>query len=309
MRYETSRRRFLTQAGVAGISAAFATNSLRAIEPVARPGGARLLLSLAAYSMRDYFADATHEQAPGTAGKRINLFEFIDYCAEQGCQGAELTSYYFPAGADSEFLLKLKRHAFLRGVEISGSAVGNTFTHPPGAKRDEQIQYVKRWIDNCQLMGAPHLRVFAGGLEGGSKQEAKARCLEALRTCAEYAGARGIMLGIENHGGIVSEADDLLDLIRAIESPWVGLNLDTGNFHTADPYGDLEKCAPYAVNVQLKVEMQPRGEKRGPADLARIIGMLRKAKYQGYVVLEYEAEKDPWKGVPEALAEIRALGV
>ena len=57
---------------------------------------------------------------------------------------------------------------------------------------------------------------------------------------------------------------------------WFGVNLDTGNFHTADPYGDLAKCAPYAVNVQVKVDMFPNNKKE-PADLARVVKILRDA--------------------------------
>ena len=95
-------------------------------------------------------------------------------------------------------------------------------------------------------------------------------------------------------------------IIKSVKSPWVGLNLDTGNFHSADPYADLEKCAPYAVNVQFKVEIQARQRKREEADLDRIIKMLRMVNYQGYVALEYEAAEDPWKAVPPWLKRMRA---
>jgi len=83
-----------------------------------------------------------------------------------------------------------------------------------------------------------------------AKDEAKKLCIAALEECADHAGKRGIFLGIENHGGIVEEPDDLLDIIRTAKSPWVGINLDSANFHTDDPYRDFERCAPFAVNVQ-----------------------------------------------------------
>jgi sugar phosphate isomerase/epimerase len=105
----------------------------------------------------------------------------------------------------------------------------------------------------------------------------------------------------------VAEAADLLELVQSVKSPWLGINLDTGNFHTTDPYADLSRCAPYAVNVQIKVEIQPRGKSKEPADLPRLLGMLRDAGYQGYVVLEYEAAEDPWTAVPEALRKLREL--
>src|SRR6185503_13700208 len=100
---------------------------------------------------------------------------------------------------------------------------------------------------------------------------------------------------------------DILDIVRAVKSPWCGINFDTGNFHTDDPYADLERIAPYAVNVQWKADVAPRGAKKQPADLKRIVKILRDANYQGYVALEYEAEEDPWTAVPRLLKEIRTL--
>jgi sugar phosphate isomerase/epimerase len=204
--------------------------------------------------------------------------------------------------------VQLRRHCFLRGVDISGSAVGNTFTLPAGEKRDEQIRYVKTWVDHCAVLGAPHIRVFAGGIPPGmGKEEAKKLCIEALEECGDYAGKKGIFLGIENHGGIVAEAADLLDILRNVKSPWIGLNLDSGNFHTDNPYGDFELCAPFAVNVQMKTEVQRRGQKTEEADLLRLVKILRAANYQGYVALEYEAQEDPWKAVPPVLKRMKDL--
>jgi sugar phosphate isomerase/epimerase len=284
-----------------------AGSPLRAMAPIERQGAARLRLSLAAYSFRQFFR--TPSPPSGLAAERsIDLFQFIDYCAEQGCAGTELTSYYFPADLDDAYLLRIRRHAFLRGIPISGTAVGNTFTWPRGAKRDQEIAHVKRWIDRAALMGAPHIRIFAGNRQSDMSLEAsKAICIETIAACCEYAGSKGVFLGLENHGGIVAEPDDLLDIVRGVESPWFGINLDTGNFHTADPYADLARCAPYAVNVQVKVEMQARGQAKGPADLPRLIRILRETGYQGYVVLEYEAAEDPWVAVPPVLRQLKAL--
>jgi sugar phosphate isomerase/epimerase len=266
-------------------------------------------LSLAAYSFRDFFIDTSkaRPQEPA-AGKRLDLFGFLDFCAEHGCHGAELTSYYFPPDFTEEFLLKLRRHAFLRGLSVSGTAVGNTFTLPAGPKRDQQITMVKTWVDHTSALGASHLRIFAGGAEGVSAAEAKKLCLAAVEECAEYAGKRGVFLGLENHGGIVAEPDDLLEIVRAVKSPWVGINLDTANFHTDDPYRDITRCAPYSVNVQLKADMRRRGQRtEEPADLERLLKILREANYQGWVALEYESKEDPWKAVPGLLKRLREI--
>ena len=288
----TSRRRFMQTGALALAGLGIASPMLPAAEPFARTGPTRLQLSLAAYSFRQFFTK------PGS--KALDMFQFIDFCAEHGCVGTELTSYYFPKDLTDEYLLDIRKHAFLRGIAISGTAVGNTFTQRPGPERSQQIAAVKQWVDHAALMGAPHIRIFAGNLQQGMTQaEAKQLCIDAIDECADYAGRKGIFLGIENHGGIVADVQDLLDIVRAIKSPWVGINLDTGNFHSEDPYADLALCAPYAVNVQVKVEIRRKGQSKSePTDLTRIVKLLRDANYQGYVALEYEAKPDPWIHVP-----------
>jgi sugar phosphate isomerase/epimerase len=156
------------------------------------------------------------------------------------------------------------------------------------------------------VFGAPHIRVFAGPVDKAlDLATSKKLAIEAFEECADYAGRRGIFLGLENHHGIVSEPEDLLDIVRAVKSPWFGINLDTGNFYTDDPYADLAKCAPYAVNVQVKVDIRRRNDKEtSPADFNRLIKILRDANYQGWVALEYEAKEDPWTGVPKYLGQL-----
>jgi sugar phosphate isomerase/epimerase len=307
------RREFLKTAGqtalaLAGLGLLGCSSSL-AVEPLKRSGAPRLRLSLAAYSFRQYFNANTKKKATKAkdGDRQITMDDFVDYCADHGCDGAELTSYYFPEGFGTDYLLKLKHQAFLRGIEVSGSAVGNKFTVPKGPKRDEQIALVKKWVDHCAVLGAPHIRVFAGPAGEMDLAEAKRLSIEALEECGEYAGGKGVFLGLENHGGIVAEPADLLDIVRAVKSPWVGINLDTGNFHGDDPYAELAQCAPYAVNVQFKSQILRRGQKqKEPADLARVVKLLRDANYQGYFALEYEAPEDPWLAVPELLKKMQA---
>ena len=293
-----TRRDFLRLAGLSAVVAPVALG----IEPFKRTGKPRMRLGLAGYSFRQFFKDGNRNSG---GGKRIDLFDFMDYCAEHYCEGAELTSYYFPADTNAEFLLKLRRHAFLRGIDISGTAVGNNFAVPKGEKRDAEIASVKKWIQHAATMGAPHIRIFAGAAPKDlSKEEAKKLCVSAVEECAAEAGKHGIFLGLENHGGIVAEPKDLVDMIKEIRSPWVGINLDTGNFRTDDPYADLEMCAPYAVNVQVKSEISKRGQKKELADIRRLVKMLRDVNYQGFVALEYEAAEDPWTAVPRLLKEL-----
>jgi sugar phosphate isomerase/epimerase len=313
MKSPLHRRDFLKTTGktalaLAGLGLLGRVSSL-AVEPLKRPGAPRLRLSLAAYSFRQYFNTNTKKRVakPKGNGRQITIDDFVDYCADHGCDGAELTSYYFPESFSTDYLIQLRRHAFLRGIAISGSAVGNNFTWAKGPERDKQVAHVKMWVDYCAILGAPHIRVFAGPSQDKDIPAAKKHCVEALEECGDYAGSKGIFLGLENHGGIVTEPADLLEIVHAVKCPWVGINLDTGNFHTDDPYADLAKCAPYAVNVQYKSQILRRGQKqKEPSDLARVVKILRDANYQGYFALEYEAPEDPWQAVPELLKEMKA---
>ncbi|MDX1951689.1 MAG: sugar phosphate isomerase/epimerase family protein [Verrucomicrobiota bacterium] len=298
-----SRRNFLTRSSIL-LGASFAP-SVIAIQPFDRKSP-RFMLALAAYSFRKYFKEAPQEKDSKVESVRqITLFDFIDYCSEHKVQGAELTSYYFPKTVTQEFLLKLKRHAFLQGVDISGTAVGNNLTLPSGEKRNEQLELVKAWVRHAQVMGAPHIRIFAGAVQGITREEGMQNCITALKELCAFAGQHGVILGLENHGGIVAEADDLLRIIKEVESPWLAINLDTGNFQTSDPYGDLAKCAPFAANVQFKVEIRPRNGQKEKADFPRLFKIMEEAKYRGYIALEYESAEDPYAAVPGLLEQMR----
>jgi sugar phosphate isomerase/epimerase len=305
-----SRRDFLKLSTAAGLAVAGAPLGAFAASsggPFKRTGKPRLRLALAAYSFRENFPKVRGKaNAKMKGGRRMDMFQFIDYCAAHDCEGAELTSYFFDAETD-DYMIKLKRHAFLRGVGVSGTAIGNNFSHPKGPKRDEEIALTKKWIDRAVLMGAPHIRVFAGVQpKGFARAEADKLVISALEECGDYASTRGVFLGLENHDSIGS-AETLLPMIKAVNSPWVGVNLDSGNFRTADPYKDFAASVPYAVNVQLKVEIHAAGGGKKPGDLKRFTQLLREGGYQGWVALEYEAAEDSAVAVPRHLKELNAL--
>jgi hydroxypyruvate isomerase len=100
----------------------------------------------------------------------------------------------------------------------------------------------------------------------------------------------------------------MLALVRVVKHDWFGVNLDTGNFHSRDPYADLERLAPYAITVQLKTEIRrEKARKPEEANLKRLIEMLRAVNYRGYVALEYEATEDPKAAVPRHVGALRKL--
>ena len=301
-----SRRGFLSRALLA--APFFASKPVWSVPPVARIKSPHLRLSMAIYSFRDFLTDHhTGQPGPQASSQPMSIEALIDFCAVNGCDGIELTSYYLPRDPSTEYLAGLRKRAFVNGMTVSGSAVGNRFTLPRGKDRDAMVAGVKRWTDHTAALGGSHLRVFAGERGGMELADARRACVECLEECCDYAGGKGVFLGLENHGGIVADADGLLEIVSAVKSPWLGVNLDTGNFHTVDPYADLVRCAPYAVNVQIKSEIQPKGKPKQLADLPRLVGILRDSGYRGFVALEYEAAEDPRTAVPRLLGEIRRL--
>lgn len=290
-----TRREFLAAAAAGTLAAGAA-----AIEPIGRTRPSHLKLSLAAYSYRHLL------EGPN---RSMDLFAFADLAADMGLDAIEPTSYYFPPDAGLDECRRLHRHAFRLGLDISGTAVRNDFCLAPGPARERSLAGVRDWVDRAVALQAPVIRIFAGQVpRGDTEAAAVARAIDGLRESVAYAGTRGVTLALENHGGITATPAQLLRLVEAVDSPWFGVNVDTGNFKTPDPYADLERIAPYAVNVQVKTEItRSEAGPEEPADLARLVEMLRRVRYSGYVVLEYEAAEDPLTAIPGHVAELRRL--
>ena len=258
-------------------------------------------ISLAAYSMRKYLE---------LKNATMDLGQFLEKCAAWKCEGAELTEYYFKKPVTKEAVDALRKKAAELGLAITGTPVGNSFTHPPGEARDKEIAKMKAWIDVSGDLGSPAIRIFAGGTPKGVEEStARGWVRECIQACLEKAAERKVILALENHGGVVATADGMLEIAKGIESPWFGFNMDTGNFHSEDPYAELEKIAPRAVTCQVKVEMSPKGKPKEAADVPRLIAMMRKHAYKGFITLEYEAAEEPLEAIPKWLDILRkAIG-
>jgi sugar phosphate isomerase/epimerase len=278
--------------------AGWAAPALAHVNPEERKGApAPFKLALAAYSYRDFLQGAK---------KPMSLLDFIKRAAEMGTDGVELTEYYFEKPITPEYLIEIKRVCHLWGQSITGTPIGNSFTAPAGAERNKQIEAYYKWVDVSATLGSPAIRTFAGTTPKGlSDGDARRNVIETLEIVCDYAAKKGVYVAVENHGGVVAEADGLLEIVKGVKSPWCGVNLDTGNFRTEDPYVDLARCAPYAVTVQYKVDMSPKGKGEQPADFPRVLKILREAGYRGFVTLEYENKEDPLVAVPRHLAAMR----
>jgi sugar phosphate isomerase/epimerase len=294
----TTRRQFLSSNLAAGAGLAVSTKVAGAIEPIRRNGQSHIRLSIAAYSYRKYL---------DLKKPTMTLDDFIDLAAGMGLDAVEPTAYYF-AKTTPEYLAHLKGKCTRLGLDVSGTAIGNNFCLPDAPKLKEQMAYVKGWVEHTARLGGKTVRIFAGSLtKGDTEEKARARCIEAIQEACDYAGQHGIILALENHGGIVTTIDQMLSLVQAVKHEWFGVNWDTGNFRSADPYADLARLAPYAVVVQIKTEIHRAGMAKEAADLPRLIGLLRSVNYRGYVALEYEAAEDPKTAVPRHIETLKKL--
>jgi sugar phosphate isomerase/epimerase len=271
-----------------------------AIDPIRRSGPAQFKLSLAAYGLRKYLDLKKPPADPW------NYFQFADFAASLGLGAIETTSYYFPE-TTSAWLQRFKNHCTRLGLDISGTAIGNDFCIADKSKRSAEIKKAKEWLDISQFLGAKTMRVFAGNKPKDDTEEvARKHCIEAMQELCEHAAKVGVFAALENHGGITATPEQLLAIVKSIDHAWLGVNLDTGNFKTANPYADMAKVAAYAVTVQMKTEVQIDGKKQ-EADFSRLFEVLRGVGYRGFVALEYEAAEEPKMAVPKYVKKLQTM--
>jgi sugar phosphate isomerase/epimerase len=324
MNLTCNRRRFLQGAVLLPLAAALPGSAARAaVEPIQRTGGPALKVSLNAYS----FAKLLNDQLRGRAAG-ISLFDLAEFCAKHNFDGFDATGYYFPGyqkdgpGVPTDkFIFELKRRAFDLGLGISGTGVGNNFTVADQAARAADVQRIKNWAEVAAKLGAPVLRIFADtqlraqtwetAAKGATREQVEQWIAADIRACADHAAKYGIIIGVQNHGDFLKTADDLIALLKRVDSPWCGAIVDTGYFKTPDPYADMAQAAPYAVNWQIK--QSPLGVEKqaeAPTDLKKLLGIIRASNYRGYLPIETLSPRgggdyDPYKVVPKFLAQLR----
>lgn len=323
MNYDLNRRQFLkSSAGLTAVAALSlsvpglrgATTSSPATATAAkgpdrfnRIGGPKLKTSLNAYS----FSDALLKGKDGSAPK-MTLFDLLEFCAKQNFDAIDPTGYFFPGYPNvpsDEYLAKFKKRAFQLGLDISGTGIRNNFASADKAVRAKDVQLAKDWIEVAAKMGAPVIRVFAGHeAPGADREEIYKWMAEDVRTCAEHGKKFGVIVGVQNHGDFLKTAEQTIRLIEMVNSEWVGVILDTGNY-PKDPYNDIAAVLPYTVNFQIKES--PLG-KDSPVklDLNRFVKIVRDAGYRGYLPIETLAitnvPYDPFKVVPPFHAAVTA---
>lgn len=287
-----------------------------------RDGYIPVKIALQAYS----FSKLLNDNAKGR-GTGMSLPELLDFSAENNFDAVDLTGYFFPGYPNvpsDEYINNIKRKAFQLGLDICGTGVKNDFANPDPAKRAADVKHVKEWIDVAVKLGAPVVRIFSGNIPEGyeNRWEEIARYMTAsIKECADYAGKRGVMLGVQNHGDFLKTGDETLKLVKMVGSEWFGVIVDSGYFLTQDPYADMAKVMPYAVNFLLKESPVPGGSDVR-IDLAKVMKIIKDSKFRGYLPIETLSAKgagkeggsktgqkkpayDPYQVVPVFLKQVK----
>ncbi|MFP6762270.1 MAG: sugar phosphate isomerase/epimerase family protein, partial [Planctomycetaceae bacterium] len=242
----------------------------------------------------------------------------IDHAAEMGFDGVELLHVQMENESNS-YLQQLKRRAFLNGLDLCGFSTHQGFLFPDQAKRQANIDHTIHCIELAYRLGIPTLRVNTGRwgtsknfdtlmanrgiepiLKGYTEEDGYGWAIEGLSRCLKAAERCGVTLGLENHWGLGRTAAGVMRIVNEIDSPWLQVTLDTGNF-LDDTYSQLEQIAPKAVLVQAKTYFGGGLWYALDIDYARVAKILRQNKFKGYVSLEFEGRDSPLKGIPRSL--------
>ncbi|NHN29893.1 sugar phosphate isomerase/epimerase family protein [Paenibacillus agricola] len=270
----------------------------------------------------------------------VDTMQLIRFAKEAGFDSLDITAYYIPGyqkfamptKPDEEILeyaRNMKRLSDELGIAISCTGVKNDFADPSDERRALDVKHVKYWIDVAVAMGAPLMRVFSAEipndlLSSDWETIAKQRIVPALRECAEYGAAKGVKIGMQNHGDMTSTADQVIRILQWVDHPNLGVVNDMGSYRRFqaktgegyDWYDDIEAVFPYSLGFQLKTK--PAGPNTETlTDLEQFFTRLRYSNYRGYIPIETlwgDADKNhpkhlsdpPYDQITDFLALIRA---
>jgi len=299
------RRRFLAASalGASSLTAPFTT--LAAESP-----SSKIRLAIATYS---YW----HFRPP-----KVSIETVIDRAAEFGVEGVDVLHRQMDSEEPS-YVRKLKRHALSRGVSLVCLSIHQDFVESKEEERDKNIKHTIRCIELAAQLGIPCIRLNSGRwntiasfddlmkargeepvLPGHTEDDGFKWCIECVQKCLPRAEELGVVLAMENHWGLTRTPEGLLRVVNAVNSPWLGALMDTGNF-LENPYDKLKQIAPKTVFVQAKTYFGGGEWYTLDLDYKRIAAILREAGYRGYISLEFEGKQDPNSAVPKSLDLLR----
>lgn len=236
----------------------------------------------------------------------MTMETFVEKAVALRLDGVDMTGYYFKS-TEPAYLASLRHLAYRKGVSFSGAACGVSTVQADPAKRAAVLPEIRKWVDVADALGAPHLRIFGGKVPSGvTVQQAIDWTVETMKAGCDYSGNKGIMLGIEDHDGVTQQADVCLEIMRRVNSPYAGVNLDITHFKptaTQDAYAQIAACIPYATNTHIREKF----DDGSPIDMDRVWKLFAQAGFKGFMSAEYEGEEDPATGVPKLVEKIRTL--
>ena len=303
-------RRELLQLGGAALAAPFfaRTESPQTSAPATRP---RIRIAVSTYS---YW----HFREPKYPVERV-----IEDAARLGFDGVEILHRQMTDESPA-YVNKLKQAAFRNGLALPMLSIHQDFISDKAEERTEAIEHTIRCIGLAARLGIPCIRLNSGRwntipsfddlmkvkgdeppIAGFTDEDALRWCIEGIQACLPTAEREGVLLALENHWGLTTKTDNLLRVYKSVASPWLGINLDTGNF-PGDPYPEIEKLAPHAAIVQAKTYYGGGEWYTLDLDYKRIAALLREANFTGWVSLEMEGKEDPATAVPKSLELLRA---
>ncbi len=257
---------------------------------------------------------------------RIDQQAFLRACAEEmHLDGVELVDLHFPT-TDPVYLRDLKKLCTDLHLTIAGVAVSNDFG--AGDRRALEIDKVRQWCDIAAYLGAPIVRVFAGWVPPHRIDQNESRIIGlvrrvfgqpktdqrrlwsdityALRTCADYAAERGVVLALQNNrsDGVVGSASQLAQCVHDVGSPWLRVCLDPADLGSV---AAVETSLDGVVQVHARMRDVRDDGSDGQAHWPTLLQLLHLAHYRGFVLLDYEGVEDPETAVPRASRYLRGL--
>jgi len=292
------RRNFFKS--VAGVTAltVLPSGNVFAFPSTERNRSVKTKISLNAYSFNE----------PLRSGE-ITIEDMIDYAAEIGFDGVDLTGYYFPGYPNvpsDEYIYRVKHKAFSEGVEICGTGVRCNFVQADPAVREAEKKHVKEWIDVASKLGGQTVRVFAGNdiPQGYTRKQALDWVVDAIKECAEYGKQRGVLVAVQNHNDFLKTAAEVEELLLAVNSEWVGLMLDIGSYRTVpDTFAEIRQTIKYAISWQVKEEMYMNGQVV-KTDLDKLKEIIDSSGYRGYLPIETLGPGDPVQKISYMYREV-----
>lgn len=241
------------------------------------------------------------------AGQLTNLDFPAKAKNDFGISAVEYVNQFFQDKAkDTAYLTELKKRCDDLGVTSVLIMVDNegALADSDAKKRQEAVENHYRWVDAAKFLGCHSIRVNCFGT--ATPEEHAKLGADGLRKLSEYAQTANINVIVENHGGHSSNGQWLAGVIQSVGLPNCGTLPDFGNFcvrrekgdmwespcvEQYDRYKGVEELMPFAKGVSAKTYDFDANGNCVESDYARMLPIVKKAGYTGYIGIEYEGSQ------------------